>query len=258
VVRNVAYKKKKEAERRYIEAFFQSRPDLQVGPVQDEEEPDFLLQESSPMVGVEVTYFTAEQQKWESSPEEQDSLRQRVMQIAQTSYKEAGGRPLEVQVIFRPDCRFRLSKRRAPQLAQELADLVLPQPENISLWQQMPVDTGRDDLLPPEIEGLSTLRVPTHEHGGWFDQPGGWTGHATKADIVRIVAPKELKIPVYRKKCEEIWLLIVFRPVGDSTYLRPPTEPLPFSVATSFDRIFCMEPFGPRSLEVPVTRRTPK
>jgi hypothetical protein len=102
----------------------------------------------------------------------------------------------------------------------------------------------------PELAGLTALRVPTEAHGVWYGGEGAWVRHATEGDLNRVIGTKERHVPVYRRKCDELWLLIVFEMLAGGTYVAPPVAPASFAVCTSFDRVFCISAVGTACVEV--------
>jgi hypothetical protein len=239
----------KEKELRFLEAFRDARPDLGLESPQLGEAPDFVFGSPPEVVGLEVTQFSPETRAGRLPAEEQDSLRQRVMDLARAQYRAAGGLPLHVQAIFSE--HRRLTKARAPELASELVLLLTVRSRKILIYERAEFSYQLDGSALPELAALSAVRVPTEEHGVWYAARGGWVRHATESDLVRTIVAKEKLVSQYRQRCDKLWLLIAFVAQGNDVMVRIPAEPITYSVITGFDRIFCLETFGPRVVEIP-------
>jgi hypothetical protein len=238
---------KKEIETLYLDAFLGSRPDLRLGSRVDSETPDFLYTTDNGILGIEITRFSPPVSVGKRPAEEQDSLRQRVMNLARSSYRTRGGAPVHVQAVFNE--RRSLSKARVSKLAVDVASQLLNSGANAGLSETFHV---RDSVVLPELASLGATRVPTEQHGVWYGARGGWVRQADEVDIARTVAKKEMRIPACRQQCDVVWLLIVFLPHGNDILIKLPDEPILFAAKTKFSRVFCFDTFGPRSVEIPV------
>ncbi|HYW12113.1 MAG TPA: hypothetical protein VE871_09150 [Longimicrobium sp.] len=240
-----------ELEASYFQAFLHARPDLQLEFIKHQDRPDFLAYCGSARIGVEVTRFSPENQPGLPRPEEQESLQQWTMELARSIYQRQGGAPMDVKVSFSSDRR--IDKRRAPELAAELASFILGNTRAFLVYQHSDFDDILGCSFLPELEALSAFRVPTEGDGAWSANNFGWRRHAGESDVRRVLeGKKEKRIKSYRESCDELWLLIVFDgPYGD-IHDDLPVEPVAFTMSTGFDRIFCLSPAGPRCVEVPV------
>jgi hypothetical protein len=109
----------------------------------------------------------------------------------------------------------------------------------------------------PEIAALGATRVPTEEDGVWYPARGGWMRPANEAEILSVVSTKESRLPSYGARCDESWLLIVLPVGGNNVVVELPTQPVAFTLSSGFGRIFCLDLFGPRSVEIPVAPMHP-
>jgi hypothetical protein len=241
----------KEEEERYIRSFFRTRPDLHRAEPEPCERPDFVLSVDARRIGIEVTRFSPLVESGYPSPDEQDSLRRRTINLARQSYERAGGAPLYVHAIF--SSHPPLTRQRAPELAGQIASLLQSRTQVLTVYNSVEVDYRNLRPLLPELTMLSALRVPTDEYSVWYDGEGARVQHAGAAEIARVVAGKESRIPSYREKCEELWLLIAFEFLAGSTHVEAPTDPCTFSISSNFDRVFCLASTGNRCVEIPLT-----
>lgn len=242
----------KAAETSYLESFLRSQGNLQFSGVQSDERPDFLARAGARTIGIEVTRFSPAVKEGHLRPDAQTSLRDRTMNLAREAYYAAGGVPLHVHAIF--NSHPPLTKRRAPHLAREIANFLRARSPSLTLYQSSDLDNRNTDSFLPEIAALQALRVRAEEHGAWYDGEGAWVRHADERDVACVVMRKEPRVPQYRQRCDELWLLIVFEQLAGGTHVEPPTVPVDFCIHTGFDRVFCLSPAGDRCVEVPVAR----
>jgi hypothetical protein len=71
-------------------------------------------------------------------------------------------------------------------------------------------------------------------------------------DILLTLAAKEHKVAQYRKRADEIWALIVCDFMASGLFIDPPEEPVSFTIASRFDRLFCLAWTGAHAVEVPL------
>lgn len=219
----------------------------------DCESPDFIVRDGGQVLGIEVTEFAYPEQPGYPNTREQSSLRSRVIQDAYHLYTRLDGPPLHVSVTF-SDYRT-LTKRRAPELAEELAEFLSGYANKSLLtygspaWPEASLETMK------EIAQVTAIRVPDG-CSSWSTGYAGWPRRAGYRDIMRTIARKENKLQRYAQACSAVWLLVVFTHqfAGDPT--RAPMDPPGFVVRSDFDRIFCFDRVTGRSIEIPRSRRS--
>jgi hypothetical protein len=191
-----------------------------------------------------------------SRPEEQLSLRNRVAEDARRQYESLGGAPLHTTIFFSVNHSLRM--RRLPSLVAELTRILLSYSPGLAIYESTAISSVTDDRLPEEVDLVSISRMPAKGYGVWHPSLAAWTSCVDQNDLVRIIdsAGKESLVPAYLKKCEIIWLLIVFNfmPDGNHSTFRPPSDPIPFSLRTRFDRVFCLDVFSLHSVSIPTCR----
>lgn len=249
----------KAAERADLETFLRCKPELVQGKIIECERPDFVIHSGERRIGIEVTQFELPHEDGEPRPEEQDSLRRHTVRVAWEQYRDKGGPPLHVQITF--DKHIRLTKRRVPELATGIAGYLSR--INVKVWHeyrkppQLPkLGKIRSYNFLPEVERISAVRS-SEDRETWFaDRGGGWPYRAQLDDLTPILQKKEPRIPSYRKECDEIWLLIVFEPLKQKNdiQVKVPRQPVEFTIATDFDRLFCLDPYKLRYVEIPLER----
>lgn len=244
----------RQEEAAYFEAFLAVRRDLIFESVEHEDKPDFRGQRGSSRIGVEVTRFSPTRRPGYPIPEEQESLQRWTMDMARATYQAGGGGPIHVSAMFNNDVP--LTKKRAGEVAKEIANFLLAETRPLLIYQQSEFDTLFEDAFIPELGYLSAVRVASEDETAWSAGYHGWVRHADAHDIHRVLEGKEKRVELYREACDELWLLIVFDVSYGSIADELPTDPVEFVIPTGFDRIFCLSPAGPRCVEVPVISST--
>ncbi len=239
--------KKKMRERSQFERFRQVCTALPVGRIENSEEPDFLVHSDERILGVEVTELYRPPEAGKQPLQEAESLQTRIVDQAQSIYEANGGPPLYVSVVFGFYERF--NKKDVMALASRLAKFISSL--SINEGDRLQLENMYEDRnYPEEITMLFIDRSPGHKQALW---------HPFGAVMVPGCAPKEIQArvdaknklcDVYRKKCQEIWLLIVVDGFSLSTLIDLPDETLNHTYESQFDRIFLFENFRLKPFEL--------
>lgn len=238
----------KDRERRYLDCLFHARPELRSGNVQSTEAPDFLMDAPSGTIGIEITEYVELPVVGRPHAMEQSGLREVVVTLARSSYEGSGGPPLHVNVSFAQHPP--LTKRRARELAMELAEfLAHSRSQLISYTQSRFLDDVTTELF-PEIIGISAIQVPDISYSGWVTGDAGWVWHAGEYEVTRIVRAKEPKLLAYRTRCTSAWLLIAFDLYASGDAIPAPKDPPDFELETGFDKVFCLTVVTGNAVEI--------
>ncbi len=222
---------KKARERYIVTEFAQVYVEFPTGPISDSEEPDFLVGN----IGVEVTRFMHGQGlQGGSKVREGEELRKRVITRAQDQFEAICTTPYYVSLVW--GVRNQIQFNDVELLATELAKLIMDctkqgTAKNAKVeWHQL-VNT-------PLFQVISWVSVTAiGKKGFWAGAEAGWV-EISYDPLKQRVAEKESKLPAYRQKCEQVWLLIAADGDGMSSVaeISPliPSE----TIATNFDRVF--------------------
>lgn len=83
------------------------------------EKPDFIIQHANNLIGIEVTKIFSSSEKGSQTLQAQESLGSKIIYKAHEYYKELGGLPVSVKVVFHPS--YDLSSLPRDSTALELA-----------------------------------------------------------------------------------------------------------------------------------------
>ena len=194
----------KERERFYLQQLRSCSIGVPDGETHDSESPDFLIF-ANETFGVEFTEFHLPAGADERPYQEVQSLQEQVVDIAENAHTSAGGPALYVHVIF--GRHGRLAKRTLRQIGEKLAHALFSFPVPRSIHDGG-VDISRT-LLPPEI---ARVRVHGSVDGVdrlWQCGYGSWVAPVTVSHIQKEIDRKWRKVPLTRRRCDRLWLVIV-------------------------------------------------
>lgn len=244
---------KKDLELYWLERARDVRPDLFSGTLLHSEAPDFVLVNAGSRHGVEITRFVHDTRPGEPIGEEQTGLRKRVMERAKKEFALRSETNLRVGAVFHPSTRLRAV--RVTALARAISEYFVETLSGATEWTRATWDADDDDKIPGELLKVFATVIPSVPNTHWYPAQAGWVSHADSEEINRIVAAKERNIPRYREQCDQLSLLMVFEGTPHSARaIHAPKGPINFSIATRFDRVFCLDVLEKRLVKVPVER----
>jgi hypothetical protein len=227
--------------RRFIECF----PEFPDGKLTLSEHPDFLLETSDAIIGIEHTRYI------NSDLGAKESVENVALRLASQTYESKGYPPVEVRVLWNFD--EKPTKRTMHQFVDTLSEFVashLPSPgDEVAIryphwaWRQ----------VPQEIISLTISRRRTMDSNFWVSTRGGFVAELTSADLHSIIRKKEGKVSSYRRSCTQVWLLIVANGFEPSTHCDLAPEIEGFQFETNFDRVFYLHSFAGMVVELSPT-----
>ena len=235
----------KRTEEFHLRRFMECFPEFPDGKLTLSEHPDFLLETSDAIIGIEHTRYIR------SDLGAKESVENVALWLASQSYESKGYPLVEVHVLW--DFHEKLTKRTMHQFIDTLREFVarhLPRPGDEVIiryphwaWKQ----------LPREIMSLTISRRRTMDSNFWVSSRGGFVPELTPADLHGIIRKKEGKVSSYQRNCSQVWLLIVANGFEPSTHcdLAPQIEGVQFE--TDFDRLFFLHSFAGRVVELRTT-----
>ena len=223
----------------YLQRFREKFADFPEGEVVPSEHPDFLIKAQPRWIGIELTeYHVLEPSEGRGSPTRAlEGTEDKVLRTASEQYQSKGLPPVVVNVLWHP--HRALDRRRIPELAADLADLVQ---ENVPGPNQSVTIRDRDRLaerpLPQEVASLTVVRRKSISKNSWTSVRGAFVPTLTPSELQQIMWNKEAKVLSYRQQCREVWLLIVARGFEPSTHVDLGSEIEVHEFESSFDRVF--------------------
>ncbi len=240
----------KKRERYYLQKLKQciELPDSQ----EETEQPDFLLGYHPNRIGIELTEYHHPPPPGKRVYQEVQSLKNRVVEIAEQMHTEAGGPALYLSVIFGPHgC---LSKKTVRPIAKALAEAVLSEPAPKSPYD--PSVKIERDRLPREIAHVHLSGSVNGQDKLWQADAGGWVMTVGSIDLQREVDKKQHMSGIARAKCDALWLVIVHNLLrGAPCELSAEAKSAIYRHA--FDRVLWLDPHLPRVTELHIASTLP-
>ncbi len=201
--------KKKEKERFYAQWFINNMS-WDSCKLEPNEEPDFGIDMP---IGLEVVYLFKDEKRKGSAIKGDESRRQEwLSEEVSVKYHEMSACPIRVKVLINPRRLGGKLKGLTPDLAEKLAS-ELAEKSDIEVWEGTEFEFKVTDKcvlkifltrLPDECERYSTWTF-VNNHVGWSRK----IEEAEKAKIQGKICEKAAKLSEYKKKYDEIILLIV-------------------------------------------------
>ena len=242
----------KQWERYYIDLFRRLRPDLVGDPEPaDPPDPDFLVHLPDCVLGIELTAFLWDAVGPKGSPKlALDSLRKNVTTLAKSMWQAQGYPPVDVCLFWRR--RPELTQEDVRVLAEKLVSLVSSQIPASSDHRIIECPAPGWKSLPRQIAALHVWRPDWLDDSNWSYARGGSVPHLRDCTnrIQTILTEKERKLAVYRRTCDEVWLLIVADASSPEAIVVMEDEYQPHDLISSFDRVFFLSASYPRLVEL--------
>lgn len=239
---------KKEIELWRLGRFKSFIADFPDGHVESTEEPDFLVHAENQIIGIELTDLHRGTPAGQIPQQASEAMRHRVVKRAQEIY-ESWNLPPVIVSLFLSD-QLHVKKSEVGQLALELASLVASNVPEENASSEVPSDWNDFRKLPNILHKLSVRRLDVVTKT-FFSAPGAtWVPHLGREEIERVILIKEPKLPTYRARCSEVWLVINSDMESMSTWFNFESAPLQDPFVTNFNRVFVVQHFAGRVHEL--------
>ena len=212
---------------RFLEAI-----DLPADIIEDDREaPDFVIKHAARTIGIEVTELYIQDGANPSSMQANERAAREIVFAAWAEYRALSDRPFLVRVTFRDQLPRNLNRA---EVAREIAGLVLGMSPVV--WQSASWPHPDADWIPlmDAVIGIRVTGVPTEAL--WSPSGSGWVADANAKVLQARVDAKAPRLPRYRSRVDEVWLLIVADGSAPSQFFDPPSAEQARSVVSPFDQ----------------------
>ena len=236
---------KKQRERWQLERFRASYSEFPSGVITPSEEPDFLVENNGEVIGIELTEIYRPQASDRLPMQASESLMNQVVNQARTIYEGNGGPALWVSVHFSayPELRKSIVSGLAVKLARIVSD------RNITLGEGADLENEYEDTdyFPEEIHSIRISRYAGLTKGFWKVTTAAFIPKLSSEEIQQTLNKKNVLCPSYRKKCQEVWLVIVHGSALSSTF-EMANDARAHKYKSNFDRVFMCDLFSQVSI----------
>lgn len=229
---------KKDVERAQLEVFCQLFPNFPVGEIAESEEPDFLVTTGAGVIGLELTDLYWDAPTGQRPRKSQESVRYQVCERARDEWRAAGFPPVHVAVHFSENRE--LKKCDVELLARSVVDVAhrnLPDQEGSA--EESYGWTNRNSF-PEELDTVSVYRLDVLTKAHFSAPDAAFIPDLHRGDVERALRSKEPKYTNYRKKADEVWLLVNINGAPLSTTFDAVDDAVNATYRSSYDRVFIL------------------
>jgi hypothetical protein len=238
----------KNRERYYLDAFRTAIPEVPKGEAAESEPPDFVLKSERGALGIELTVFHLPSAPGTQSYQERQSLKNRIVNIAERIHHDAGGPALYVTVFFSAHVAIR--KQDTLPMARELAASILKSHVARSYREPLEIPWGE---RPEFVWGIQIFPSVDGRDKLWHPDAVGWVADITTQHVADVVQAKARTAPLARTRCDHLWLVIVNDIFGRAAQAEITSDALSAVYDAPFDRVFWLLPsLPPRAFELKV------
>lgn len=229
---------KKEIERLQLQRFRELFNGFPEGEIEETEEPDFIVYSEVGNIGIEVTDLYWEVPEGEKPRQAEESIKYRIAGRARDLHEELELPPVHVSIHFSNNHTFQ--KNIVEQLATRISKLVEQNlPEMNSKYEEGYEWVNRD-YFPEEINRIAVYRFPEIKRAFFSAPDAGFIPDLSPRDIVRVLDNKNKKYAFYRKRCNELWLVVNINGSQLSSTFDIPEEAITERYRTPFERVFLL------------------
>lgn len=199
---------KKQREKELLDEFRVLYTNFPSGTIIESEEPDFLVQTNSQVLGIELLEFHKKEDGERSSQiRQRESFHERLAERAQVLFEARYQIPLQITLHGHGRQR-NANPPEFESLASCVADLVeqnIPQ----GLYETLNLDHRilRNTPIARVIHSFSITRLRSAATGLWVFTESSWP-ETSFDELQREITTKDVKVTKYLEQCSSVWLLI--------------------------------------------------
>ncbi len=233
---------KKARERLFLDEFATIYPAFPAGNIVHRESPDFLIEQDTQVIGIEIVDYIRGQNKGESEERRIEVLWQKVANEAKQKFEAKYNIPLLVH--FHWNKHYVLRQSEISQLADNAVNIM----ENFvptQLFENVRIGSDEldDTLLEKVCHSITVWKVRNEKQSLWSFIGSGWIEGQTN-EIQYLLDSKDNKVQEYLRVCDKVWLIIV----ADGRYISSNID-ISSAVAnnaykSSFEQVFVYDRFS--------------
>jgi len=232
-------KEKKIHERKHFDLFRKVCDCIPDGVIEESDPLDFLIHSDQSILGIEHTEYFEKDKSGFAFSKKDESLQDRVKNNLGPHCNQIGLPPTILSILWKPNKP--LINSRVKPLIHDIAMLVsINMPEEGKIVSLSSRDFKRNEF-PSELIGLSIYRSTKIDSTSVAASRTTWENTIEVDELKNIIVEKEKKLPLYRDKCNEVWLLIVAEGLVPSSIIKLESRIYNYSFNSQFDRIFLFD-----------------
>lgn len=240
----------KEKERKFLIEIKNLKPDLLSGDIIDSESPDFIVDQDSEKLGIEIVEYVRGQNSGESALRRAEVIRQRIIDKANVEFYKTRDEPLWVLFSWYP--RKYPRKTDVAKLASVAVSTITNHIPH-ELFESFEIENKELSQTPLKefVRKIRVTKVRNKKQALWSSIESGWIS-VRSDEIQKIISSKNTKVEKYKKKCEKVWLVIVAdgRHISSNVGLENITSNNQYS--SEFDKVIFYDRFTQNIIELAV------
>ncbi len=232
-------------EDKHFELFRKYISPVNLGNIQKSESPDFLFDYKGKKVGLEHTEIFLEK---DYPLQAKENVEDDIAKLATEYADKKGYFPSRTKILF-GDIKG-LSKSQRTEVAHKLADYV--QFERLASSK----DPFHQLELHPNVKQVRSVYatlMPDGFENHYFPVRAGWVKTDATEEAANALIKKSKKVDAYKKKCDEVWLLIVADGRNPSSLLGKYNGVASMPSLYGFEKVFFMFHIGDYVQEISVS-----
>lgn len=231
---------KKQRERFLLEQFFEAAKIAALIVNDEGEAPDFIVEFDGKTIGVELTDLFIVDGNHPNNLQASESLADRIIAKACSTYSSFNQPPVHVRVVFRPSANLKTVNRS--NVSRAIADVVvdrIPAPGQRFRWRGN-CESGKLANL------VCSIRICGAHLSGinrWAAVRAGWVATVPEAFLQHRIDEKAALLEKYKLRATKNWLLLVAGGTRPSQFLEPPLPQIACAISSPFERTFFFEQF---------------
>jgi hypothetical protein len=210
-------------------------PNFPSGDWQEQENPDFIIQQGSCTLGIELTGFYRGQNKGESAHKRAEVVWQKTMDTVRVEFESVNKIPLLVHSCWLP--HQYPSQADIKHIADDIFSLItynIPQ----KVFTSIILDNEKFEgtLLEEYLAFLNILRVRNKGQSLWSFIDAGFIGTHV-SEIQRLISSKNGIVNNYLQKCDVVWLIITTEGRYISSMVTLPIDILSHTFESRFEKV---------------------
>lgn len=234
-------KEQKYHELAHLLAFKETISDFPNGNIpEDQENPDFPITTPEKTIGIEHTEVFHESKKNGTALQAEENYIFNILHKAKKFYNESKNIPLIVWIDLKIGTDFK--KRNIDSIARNLVRIVEENIPEQDSFNEVKRTWEIDDPLPKVVSSIMIIRFGSLTESSW--SPIGLSGAMPKVPpefVQKSIDKKNPKVEDYKKRCAEVWLVIVVYGYLPSTLFEVSGKALSEIYNSNFDRTYLFD-----------------
>jgi hypothetical protein len=212
--------------------FKEHHPNFLAGAVSHDDKPDFRVQGSDGILGIEITKFYSQPANTGIYPRQQcESDKQKILRSAKERFDRSSSPSVNAFVYF--DSNFKCMSSQVGPIAERLSGLAS---------QTVATHAGRKLWRREEVavEGIHSIEIdsPFLRTSYWRAPYSGFVPTVKHSQIQAILTEKSNRSQVYRRNCNRLWLVIFMDRFDPASFALMPDDFASSVFVHAFDAAF--------------------